>query len=611
MKENIEEKIPVRFLLFFALFWVFLGWLGLICAWTGFFYPWIFVIYILASISVVFFSLKKLAVPGREFIILSIALIFLVSFFSFFSTPTVFSGRDQGSISEAGIRLSQNHKLEFSTLASAEFFKIYGPGKALNFPGFYYNQQGNLTTQFPLPYIAWLAIFYSFFGLAGLIIANAVLLYLFLLYFYFLARFFLKTKYSLLLLGMAITSFSFIWFLKFTLSENMALPLLFISIFSFLVFFKKPSSFFFYSYLASSFLLFFTRIEGIAFLIAGLVLTSLFPATRNFIKSNLIKKFIIPLAILAVFLIINIFADVYFYKEIAKALFSSISSKNFNIGDTFLLPFSYNLQIYIIYGILPFIILGLAGIIYLILKRKWHELIPFFIVLPSFWYLLDSNISSDHPWMLRRFVFSLLPIFIFYTVILLAQWKEKRENIQENEFPKTTTNKNNYQIKNILKEQKSLIFCLTAAIILFLNLPAFLKYSFFSENKSLLEETGALSEKFSNNDLVLVDRRASGDGWAMLSGPLSFLYGKNAVYFFNSSDLEKINLEKFERIFLVLSNKNVNFYKNGLPGKRAVFFKDYFFETERLDISSQKKFPAALPQKKNIKVSGKIFEIIK
>lgn len=611
MKENIEEKIPVRFLLFFALFWVFLGWLGLISAWAGFFYPWIFIIYILASIGAVFFSLKKIPLPVREFIFLNIALILLVSFFSFFSIPTVFSGRDQGSISEAGIRLAQNHQLEFSTPASAEFFKIYGPGKALNFPGFYYNQQGNLTTQFPLPYIAWLAIFYSFFGVSGLIIANAVLLYLFLLYFYFLVRFFLKTKYALLLLVLTITSFSFIWFSKFTLSENMALPLLFISIFSFLAFFKKPDDFFFYSYLASSLLLFFTRIEGVAFLIAGLILTLLFPNTRKFIKSNTLKNIFIPLALLAVFSITNIFADMYFYKEIAKALFSSIPSKNFNLGDSLILPFSYGLQIHIIYGVLPFIILGLAGIVYLLSKRKWPELIPFFIVLPSFWYLLDSNISSDHPWMLRRFVFSLLPVFIFYTVILLAKWMGKRENIQENEFPETITKKNTYQIKSILKEQKSLLLGLTAAIILFLNLPAFLKYSFFSENKGLLGETGVLSQNFSNNDLVLVDRRASGDGWAMLAGPLNFLYGKNAVYFFNSSDLEKIDLTKFAKIFLISPDENVNFYKNGLLAERMVFFKDYLFETERLDISTQKKFPVFLPDKKTEGVHGKIFEITK
>lgn len=611
MKENIEEKIPVRFLLFFAIFWVFLGWLGLILAWTGFFYSLIFVVYFLASIGTIFFSFKKLPLPSREFIILSIALILLVSFFSFFSTPTVFSGRDQGSISEAGIRLSQNHKLKFSTPASAEFFQIYGPGKALNFPGFYYNQQGNLTTQFPLPYIAWLAIFYSFFGLAGLTGANAVLLYLFLLYFYFLARFFLKTKYSLLLLGLTIISFPFIWFSKFTLSENMALPLLFISIFSLLAFFKKPGDFFFYSYLASSFLLFFTRIEGIVFLITGLILILLFPATRNFIKNNLIKKFFIPLAILAIFLVINIFADMYFYKEIAKALFSSIPSENFNLGNSLLLPLSYSLQIYIIYGILPCMVLGLAGIIYLISKKKWHELIPFFIVSPSFWYILDSNISSDHPWMLRRFVFSLLPIFIFYTVILLCEWKKKRVNTRENEFPETIAKNNIHQIKSLLEKQKSLIFCLVTAVILLLNLPVFLKYSLFSENKGLLEKTGALSEKFSNNDLVLVDQKASDDGWAMLSGPLSFIYGKNVVYFLNSSDLEKINPKKFERIFLISPDENVNFYKNGPLGKRMAFFEDYFIKTERLNISSQHEFPVSLPDKKTVEISGKIFEIIK
>src|SRR3972149_2208976 len=43
----------------------------------------------------------------------------------YFSEPTIFSGRDQGSLSEAAFHLTQNSQLAFSTKASQSFFQIY------------------------------------------------------------------------------------------------------------------------------------------------------------------------------------------------------------------------------------------------------------------------------------------------------------------------------------------------------------------------------------------------------------------------------------------------------------------------------------------------------
>ena len=96
---------------------------------------------------------------------------------SLFTTPTIFTGRDQGSISEAAAHLAQNHQITFTTSASEEFFRLYGPGKAENFPGFYYTDDGKLSTQFPLPYTAWLAMLYGVFGVTGFVFANALLFY--------------------------------------------------------------------------------------------------------------------------------------------------------------------------------------------------------------------------------------------------------------------------------------------------------------------------------------------------------------------------------------------------------------------------------------------------
>jgi len=81
---------------------------------------------------------------------------------------------DISTQSEAAAWLAQNHHVTFAIPASEEFFRLYGPGKAENFPGFYYTDDGKLTTRFLPPYTAWLAMF----GVVGLAFANALLFYI-------------------------------------------------------------------------------------------------------------------------------------------------------------------------------------------------------------------------------------------------------------------------------------------------------------------------------------------------------------------------------------------------------------------------------------------------
>ena len=136
----------IKLFTYFALFWIILSWLGFLAALAGFFYWWIFAGYFAISAAILLraflskkISLKNLKEVSLIFPIALISLITLVIIIvlSLSATPTIFSGRDQGAISEAAIRLAQNHQLEFYNPVSGEFFKIYGAGKALNFPGFY------------------------------------------------------------------------------------------------------------------------------------------------------------------------------------------------------------------------------------------------------------------------------------------------------------------------------------------------------------------------------------------------------------------------------------------------------------------------------------------
>ncbi|TSD00958.1 MAG: Uncharacterized protein Athens071425_520 [Parcubacteria group bacterium Athens0714_25] len=561
----------------------------------GFFYEYFFEAYLIFGISFLLrLLLKKRFHLSREMIaILAISLLASI-FFTVPSVPTIFSGRDQGSISEAAIRLAQNHQLEFSTPASQEFFKIYGPGKALNFPGFYYTDSGNLITQFPLAYISWLAVFFSLFGLAGLTIANALLFILFLTSFYLLWRIFVPWRCAAIGMLLLLTSFSFSWIAKFTLTENMALALLWFSILSLISFLQKNEKMAYWSFFLSSALLIFVRIEGIIFFAFSFLAILFSLPTREYLKKNIFKLFILSVIFLAAIFFINFSISLGFYKEIGKALFNSTGNgiididTSINLWGKYIYPALYILKIYLLYGLLGFFATGIAGIIYFIKQKKYLILTPLLVVLPSFIYLIDSNISADHPWMLRRFVFSILPAFIFYAVIFLSQLRA-----------------------NSKKGIRSLALII-AFVLLCGNIPAFALHIDFPENKNLLGETETVSQSFSSTDLILIDRLASGDGWAMISGPMNFISGKNSIYFFNPQDFDKLNLEKFDRIYLIVPEESIDFWKQSVLYPRMHFWKNYSLQTQRLENNEDaKNLKLKFASKKYKTVSGAIFEIEK
>lgn len=559
----------------FVLFWLGIGWLAVILAITGFFYAPIILLFALGGI--IFFVRRM---PGnkdflkinRELLITGAISIIFICVFSYFTTPTIFSGRDQGSLSEAAIRLAQNHQMEFSTPISEDFFKIYGHGKALNFPGFDYNKDGWLVSQFPAGYTSWLAVFYSIFGLKGFIIANAVAFLIFILSFYFLAKEILPRRSAYAAFGLALTSFVFSWFFKFTLGENLALALLWFGIWQFYLFFKNSEKINFIFFLLSFGLLLFVRIEAWAFLaMAGIIILARY-------KKQTFKT-IGKWPILIFTAIIAIYAWGIFHnntplrepiKSLARPFFTQNSSteslNNFTEETGHVIGILWN------YGILDYILFGILGFLLILKSKKIIPAFPFLIVLPSFIYLIEPNISADHPWMLRRFIFSVIPACILYAV---------------------------YFIEIVFDKWRAVRYAVIFSFLV-INLIIFVPYITFSPHKTLLAQTENISQNFSGNDLVLIDRLATGDGWSMMTGPMSFLFGKQTAYFFNLNDLAKIDLEKFSRIFFIIPDASLDFYKP--LASRLIPVKDCAIENEFL-VSAGNKL--AVPQK--LETSGKIY----
>ncbi len=631
--ESKKNNHDYNFFIYLSIFWVIIGWGIFLLALSGIFYWWSNALLLALIVAIgarfVFSSAFKLS---SQFLIINALLVSIVAIFISFSSPTIFSGRDQGSISQAAIRLAQNGKLEFSTPISTDFFNInitqkdklknclidnlndfqndsslktkfyytycqaYSSAKAYNFPGFYYTSDGQLITQFPIVYTAWLALFYSFLGIIGFKIANGILLYLTFSALYLIiyrlnnlskASFKIKILTQISALAIILTSFCFMWFSKFTLTENIALPLLWTGILSLIILTeskltelngKKSTLILLFLSLG---LLVFTRIEGIIFFILTILFLFINKNSRAYFNKNFIKIILPFLIIIGVIFIWNLSIDIYFYKSIAQATLENVSENASDISRNNSLLTILNLfKIFGLYGLIAPILFGLVGIFYLAKTQEHKPLILLFIVFPSFFYILSPQITMEHPWMLRRFTFSILPIFIIYSVSIINKA---------------------YQKKNIF------IGVLITFIILLSNLPAFNKYLTFVPNQNLIQETKKISQKFSDKDLILVDQMASGDNFEMIADPLSSVFGKNAAYFFNIEDLNKIDKSKYEKIYLIIPQTKEKYYQETYLKDRLVFVENYSIELNNLH-SDKKIF--SLPEKEIKIIKGIIFQII-
>lgn len=528
-------------------FWLGLIFLSIILTLVGLFYKEIIALYFISGAAFIAYLFIKNKPKFRfDPAVLAVVLLSLsaILVFSYFSSPSVFSGRDQGSFSEAAIRLSENHKLEFSTPASSEFFRIYGPGRALNFPGFNYTGDGQLITQFPIGYISWLAVFYSFFGLSGFDAANGITLFAFLLSFYLLCRVFFPARIAIIPFLFALTCFIFSWFFKITLSENLALGLIWTGLFLFIIYLKNKDSWALAGTLFSFYILLFTRIEAPVFL--AIILAILYWKKRKSCKNIPIKACYAGGILIAIY-IVSFFVNREFYISFAKGLLNSTADYSGISIFSSAIPLAQAIRVFNLYGLIVFLILGSAGIIFLWRKQEKDLLVPLSVLMPSFIYIIYPSITLDHPWMLRRYVFAVFPVLIFYSASFLFMVFKKR----------------------------LVIPYIFSFMIILSNLAISVFYLTSSENRNLLIQTENISQRFKRSDLVLVDQKATGDGWSMISGPMSFFYDKQTVYFFNPQDIDKIDQDRFSDIYFIIPDTGMDLYLNSSLKGRLNFVEEY------------------------------------
>lgn len=503
----------------------------------------------LSFLGAIFFTFR--ITPSKTFLITGGALLLYAALLGFFSTPSIFSGRDQGSYASAAISLAQTQTLTSSSDSITAFFQLYGPGKALNFPGFFYTESGQLVTQFPLGSIAWYAGHVSLFGIAGLTIANIFTLSAALLGIFLLLR---RTVPSIgfALSGTAIAALSFpvIWFSKFTLSENLALTLFLLSAISLSRFIERPNHLSLFATIGGLLFLSITRIEGVILLLVGAILILLKQSSRQFITTHIFTATILFI-VSSTALLANVFVNQAFFRSIASALLRDAHSAESNASLSILHSSWRTIELAWTYGLAPIFFLASIGLIFFFVRKEARP-IPLIatltLALPTTLYLVSPHIAADHPWELRRLLFSIWP-----TSILLATFAvSKMRDILEQ--------KNGY---NILLSTR-LVSWVFAALAILPSIPATLPVLFFSENTSLLQATEHFSQKFTDRDLILIDRMASGDPFAMVTDPLRLLFHKEAVYFFNPNDLTRLDTSHFDHIYLVAQNEEAQRYQDAL-----------------------------------------------
>jgi hypothetical protein len=283
------------------------------------------------------------------------------------------------------------------------------------------------------------------------------------------------------------------------------------------------------------------RIEGIIFFLLAVIYIALLSKKKIIsLPKNFHKYlFISTLFLIIIYIYLNFPALLDSAKNLAKT-FVPDSNKESSPSTGL---YEYLGRIFFNYNLVSYLVLGLAGIVWLgaKLRKNWLkiEFLIFFVTFPTFLYLLSPQITLDEPWFLRRFVFAVFPALIFYAIYFV----------------------NRFFIHKIF-------LYIVLLTLLASNIAVSARFFTVSENKNLLPQVEKISQKFEPDDLILVDRLATGSPYSLMSEPMRTLFGKNAVYFFNADDLKYINQDRYKNIYLIaLGTDQKSWYSDLIKGK--------------------------------------------
>ncbi len=561
--------------------------IALIAGICGVFYAVpVFLLWIISLIILTTTGMLSWTLPSRDCAVPVVGALLFALLIAALTVPTIFDGRDQGSFADAAIRLAATHTFTHHTPESDAFFTLYGRGQALNFPGYFYAPDGALITQFPLPYIAFLAGWYALFGTAGFIVANAILLTLTIVSLIYVARYFLTPRWSMVFFVLLLSSFPLGWFAKYTLSENLAGALLWSAFALLLALWRKPTMPAWIALWATVGLLAATRIEGLWFALFFIGACAASATMRTFVRADAWRRFFVPAAAVASIGLLTFLTSLPFFTVMAKALLrKSPVALSTHMGEKLLALAS----VYTLYGF----IIPLCASIALVIVTVWRHhkyrtslfpLLPLALVAPLFLYYIFPNITADHPWMLRRFGFALTYATLLASVLFAAG------------IPGTNT------------VRRALHIGIPVCILL-TQLPAFIYFLPYAEHRTLTTDITAIGHTFMPDDLVLVDRMATGSGWAMMNTLLRTNVGTHAAYIVNPADCARIDTSAFRHVYLIAPDDAIQRYRDALSASALEPRSTYSLTATHLAPAPITTHSDTFPAKRHDIVTGTIYEL--
>ena len=466
-----------------------------------------------------------------------IAIIFVVVFALFnciFAHDTFYGGRDPGIYSIYSIFLANNPTLEIISPINNLIHDFITPG------AYTVVENSKLISQFHFGYIAWVATNYSLLGFIGIKFANFIPMCVLLISLYFVGKNIKNEYVGLVAIITFATTFPMLWFTRQTVSEIFSMALIWFGILCILNIKNENKNVYIVGSILSFGLMPFVRIEGIIFfsLLLSFLFLSHYSKKSNWKLSRIQFVLISILTVSIIYYTIHIqpmylstIHDVikHFssYLKPSSAVLNSVeinSAIRHNFTNFIYMALSeYNLQISIMFIPLIFI----KSIIKITNKSKKILLILCFM-LPGYVYLVVPFITLDQPWFLRRYLLTVLPSAYLFMSISLYEISKKKH-----------------------------IFITAISIVILLNILTASPIIFFSENDGMLDIVEDISKQVSKNDLILVDRYATGS--YKMADPLFFIFERPALWYEDSSISnfeQNVDLEKLDTIYILTNDIN-------------------------------------------------------
>ncbi|MBU1177649.1 glycosyltransferase family 39 protein, partial [Patescibacteria group bacterium] len=474
------------------------------------------------------------------------------------------------------------------------------------------------TSRFLPGYTTYLAIFYTLGGLSLVFWANALLLFLSLTTFYFIARSLSNARAGLATVLLLATCYLFVWFPRRTVSENLLMLLVFVAVHLFITGWQRKNVVRLSWSLAVISPTVLVRGEAIGYLISfGLVIIGSLVFHHRQIAKRL--KLVIPAGGI---LLVNLFlfwsygnrygsdyikyiwdnasgvlatVPIWSYYLVAAtvALLAGASwfwySQHQKIIE---LGRRYKLR-KIFWGLLlaVFAIWEISKLYWLSQNEyvSWDRLVaqyvfegftfyylPIYILIayfgfyrglfpkviypallalfPTLVFLISPSIAVDHPWFMRRFWAVLVPIIILLAVVTLAK---------------------------IFKSRSQLM--IAAVILLVVNLSLSLPIITFRENQGIQDGLQEIANKFTATDLVLLE---PGWQWQQWGYALHYVSGVDVLPNLDGFDQSSFAalVKQYEKVYVISSQRDLPF--PGIDNSNLEYVSDWQLNYSRLQRNS-------------------------